>query len=229
MLSVSNQNFPGLTAKTDKNTASAYARVAGQYDSRWRPYLEETLERACRTMVSEECPLRLLDVGCGTGELIRKLLFQLPEATLIGVDPAFGMIEEAKRKFPSDTPEVEFLRAPAEALPFPDQTFDWVTCCSSLHCFSDAPKAIGEMARVLKSGGSLLLMDWCRDSVISEILNRWCAWFDPTHVWMYTVKEMHEMLESHKILLQKVDRFRVPWSWDLRLWEMAACVGRKVK
>ena len=171
--------------------------------------------------------LRLLDVGCGTGELIRKLLFQLPEASFVGVDPAFGMLEHARRKFPVDTSDVEFLRSTAERLPFPDGTFDWVTCVNSLHCFRDGEGAIAQMARVLKSGGKLLLMDWCRDSLACRLLNRWCARFDPTHVWMYSSSEIRQMVQRRWLSVQQDEKFRVPWPGRLRLWEMLAIVTMK--
>lgn len=184
------------------------------------------MDRAAR-YVETEGPARVLDVGCGTGEFIRRLLFKLPEATFVGVDPAFGMVTQAQRKFPSNTSEVEFLRAPAEHLPFQDRTFDWVTCCSCLHCLPEPQAALREMTRVLKFQGRILVMDWCRDSYLCRVANLWCHWFDPTHVWMYTVPEIRRMLEESGVNVTHVDRFRVPWPGRLKLWEMMLGLGVK--
>ena len=137
------------------------------------------------------------------------------------------MLEQARRKFPSDTTDVEFLRCSAERLPFPAAAFDWVTCANSLHSFRDAPVAAQEMARVLGVGGKLLLLDWSRDSLACRLLNRWCAGFDPAHVWMYTSAEMRKMLEQSGLRVERADHFRVPWPGRLRLWEMTACVATK--
>jgi len=221
-----------------KNTARVYHRLATVYDKRWQTYLQETLDRALRTVGKPEgseesqVPLRFLDVGCGTGEWIRKLLTIFPRGSFVGVDPALGMIEEARKKFvdvpqTSRASQVEFLCAPAEEIPFSEGAFDWVTCCNALHCFSDAAGALYEMGRVLKSQGKFLLMDWCRDSFACKMMNLWCASLDPAHVWMYTVDEIRQMLEDQDCSLGHIERFRVPWPWKFRWWEMGLFVAVK--
>ena len=210
----------------DRDTALAYHRMAPRYDQRWRHYMKETLDRACR-YVEGSGPLRLLDVGCGTGEFTRQLASRLPEATFVGVDPAPGMIEQTQRKL-AEVGRVYFQCASAEELPFPDETFDWVTSCSSLHCFRDARESVRQMVRVLKPKGRLLVMDWCRSSTACRLLNRWCSWFDPTHVWMYSIEELRQMFEQTGCVIRRLDRFRVPWPGSLKLWEMMACVAMKL-
>jgi tRNA G46 methylase TrmB len=76
-------------AQALKNTALAYHRLADRYDKRWRGYLEESLGKAL-SYVQAEGKLLLLDVGCGTGEWIRRLALQVPQATFVGIDPALG-------------------------------------------------------------------------------------------------------------------------------------------
>ena len=65
-------------------------------------------------------PSCIIDVGCGTGRLLRAASIRWPEAQLFGVDPAAQMVSEASRL----NPNVDFRLASAEALPFPDQTAD---------------------------------------------------------------------------------------------------------
>jgi ubiquinone/menaquinone biosynthesis C-methylase UbiE len=65
-------------------------------------------------------PVSVLDVGCGTGKLLRRATTYWPEAHLIGVDPAHGMIEMAKRL----TPNATFFTGMAEALPLQDALVD---------------------------------------------------------------------------------------------------------
>lgn len=208
-----------------KDTARAYDRLAPRYDVRWRRYVGETLEQTLRCLEGP-APTRALDVGCGTGEFLRHVRNRYPEVELVGVDPAAGMLEAACRKLGSD-PRVRFQCASVEALPFHDGEFDWVTCVSVLHCVRDACAALGEMARVLRPGGRLVVVDWCRETWWSRGFNRWHCWTDPAHVWMYTTAELRRMAEFHGLRVMPMDRFRVSGPGPLRVWEMMACVSEK--
>src|SRR6516165_8779278 len=74
-------------------------------------------------------PESVLDVGCGTGRLLRRAYRYWPDAQLIGVDPANGMIERAKLL----TPNAKFITAMAEALLLPDASIDLALSTTSFH------------------------------------------------------------------------------------------------
>jgi ubiquinone/menaquinone biosynthesis C-methylase UbiE len=97
----------------------------------------------------------ILDIGCGTGCLLHDISLQWPEARLYGVDPAEQMLAEAHRH----NPNVTFMRAPAESLPFPDQTADMVISSISFHHWIDQQRGVREVARVLRPGGWFCLAD----------------------------------------------------------------------
>jgi SAM-dependent methyltransferase len=100
---------------------------------------------------------RVLDVACGTGVVAREALRQLgPGAAVTGVDANEAMLEVARRL----EPRIDWRQAPAEKLPFPDASFDVVTCQFGLMFFPDRVAALREMWRVLKSGGYLSLAVW---------------------------------------------------------------------
>ncbi|MBI4226695.1 MAG: class I SAM-dependent methyltransferase, partial [Candidatus Omnitrophica bacterium] len=141
-----------------KDTAPAYDRLAPQYDVRWARYVRETCDQALRYLDGPN-PQRVLDVGCGSGEFLRRLRTRYPAAVLTGVDPSAGMLEVARRKFEHD-PQVSVHGAYAERLLFRDESFDGVVCVNALHCVRDAPGALGEMVRVLRPGGRLVVVDW---------------------------------------------------------------------
>jgi SAM-dependent methyltransferase len=96
-------------------------------------------------------PRRVLDVGCGTGQLLRAASF--PDAILIGLDPSAGMLL-AGRSGPA-----ELVRARAEELPFATATFDLVLSTSSYRHWSNPSSALREVARILAPTGWFVLGD----------------------------------------------------------------------
>lgn len=95
-----------------------------------------------------------LDVGCGAGHWGRTLWPHTPPgARWIGVDPEEEFLELARQ---AGNGRAEYRRATAESLPFPDDSFDLVTCQLVLIHVRDATEALREMTRVLRPGGVLL-------------------------------------------------------------------------
>lgn len=114
--------------------------------------------------------LRILDVACGTGPTLVALSKTLPHARLTGIDLSPWYLREARRRL-VDHPHVDFLATPAEELPFRDDSFDVVT---STYLFHELPRAVrrqvfGEMARVLRPGGLLVVEDAAQVSESAEV------------------------------------------------------------
>lgn len=86
-----------------------------------------------------------------------------------------------KKKEPEN---VRFQQGTAESLPFPDDSFDIITCRYAAHHFSDVRKAVREVARVLKQDGRFLLVDHYapEDPVLDEFVNHLNRLRDPSHV-----------------------------------------------
>ena len=94
--------------------------------------------------------LRLLDIGCGTGEHMARYHARGFEVT--GVDGSEKMLEYAR----ANNPGAEIKQADVEAIPFPDSCFDFVLCIEVLRYLPDARRCLQEIARVLKPGGVCL-------------------------------------------------------------------------
>ncbi len=105
---------------------------------------------------------RVLEVGCGTGELLRAVWRDAKPARLVGLDPDPGMLAQAEAKFRGSGVAAELLRGWAEALPFPDGSFDVVLSSLMLHHLDTSTKraALREWRRVLAPGGALVLVDF---------------------------------------------------------------------
>ena len=103
----------------------------------------------------EPPPQAVLDVGCGTGELLRQLAHHAPEATLVGLDLSPEMLARARRKL---HPEREALTlGNVYELPFASGSFDLITSTISSHYYLEIDRALSELARVCRPGGVLLI------------------------------------------------------------------------
>ncbi|MEO5956932.1 MAG: class I SAM-dependent methyltransferase [Nitrospiraceae bacterium] len=102
--------------------------------------------------------MHVLDVACGPG-LVSQCARALvgPSGSVIGLDPSIGMLREAQK-----SPCRSFVRGIGEQLPFPDQSFDFLSMGYAMRHLSDLRTAFAEYRRVLKPGGIVLLLDICR-------------------------------------------------------------------
>lgn len=105
------------------------------------------------------CPgMDALDVACGTGAVTRAMLEVLGgKGRVCGVDPSEGMLAEAQKSLAA-----EFHLGQAEALPFPDRSFDFLAMGYALRHVADLKRAFAEYHRVLRPGGRLLILEISR-------------------------------------------------------------------
>ena len=99
---------------------------------------------------------RILDVGCGGGELLRGMAKRAPDATLAGVDVSPASVEASRRRNRRaiEAGRMEVEEGSVEALPWPAESFDLVTACETIYFWGDLAKAFREVARVLKPSGT---------------------------------------------------------------------------
>ncbi|MDP3789428.1 MAG: methyltransferase domain-containing protein [Candidatus Omnitrophota bacterium] len=111
--------------------------------------------------------IRILDVGCGTGEFAMKLKGYKKDAGVYGLDISTDMINTAKTKFKG---EIDFRVGDVENMPYEDDYFDYLTCSHSFHHYPHKKKAVREMFRILKPGGKIMIVDGCKDSFLGRII-----------------------------------------------------------
>ena len=139
---------------------AAFDRRAPGYESGWLGRLHhEIADRAADlALTCRPEPVRVLDVGCGTGYLLRRLAARAPQAAeLAGIDPAPAMIGTARAL--ADDDRLSFAAGVAEHLPFPDGHFDLLVSTTSFDHWADQRAGLAECARVLAPGGHLVLAD----------------------------------------------------------------------
>jgi ubiquinone/menaquinone biosynthesis C-methylase UbiE len=169
--------------------------------------------------------MRVLDIACGTGEPAISLAALLAgEGEVVGVDisPAPLKIAEERAAL-RGLSNATFQQADAHELPFPDNSFDCITSRLGIMFFSDLPRALNEMRRVLRPEGRAILLVWGPfdqpyfHTTIGTVLRML-----PNAVMPESGKKMFALAEEDKLaqtLRQvgfsqvKAELVTVPWTW----------------
>ncbi len=149
------------------NPAQTYEDYFVPYQ--FRPWTEELLERA-KPQLGE----RVLDVACGTGIVARLVAHRTQgQAHIVGLDLSPAMLEVARSASAQEGVEIAWQEGSAEALPFPDGSFDLVLVQQGLQFFPDKAAAVEEMYRVLGADGRAATSTWTEiaNSPLFEVLS----------------------------------------------------------
>ncbi len=120
----------------DRDIAAFDVRAPG-YEDGWLGRLHHQIadRTADLALTLTPAPRRILDVGCGTGYLLRQLAARCPQAELAGIDPAPAMIEAARAAAAGD--RLQLVAGTAEELPWPAGTFNLVVSTTSFDHWAD--------------------------------------------------------------------------------------------
>ncbi|MFU8832701.1 MAG: methyltransferase domain-containing protein [Wenzhouxiangella sp.] len=188
-----------------------YAANASNFDSRWKHYISASVDRTLAAFQLDP-GTRLLDVGCGTGELLARLVAQQPATRLYGCDLSNPMLAVARDRL---GPPIGLVQAAGEALPLANASIDVLVSTSVFHFVREPRKALLEARRVLRPGGMLVLTDWCGDYLTMKMFDAYLKAFDSAHHHTYRSAEFARLLEEHDFSDIHVSRYRVNWFWGL--------------
>jgi ubiquinone/menaquinone biosynthesis C-methylase UbiE len=173
---------------------AGYDAAAAEYDRRWATYNRRSLE-LLRPWIAGRRLGRVLDVGCGTANLLPRLdEWAASVDVYVGVDPSLAMLRAAEAKTTRTPVPAALLSAPAEALPFAPGSIDTAVSASSLHYWPDPLAGLREVRRVLRPGGTLLLLDWDRTRPTMRLLDAWMRLTGVHYRRMYAAWEVEGML-----------------------------------
>ena len=133
----------------------AWARVYDVPLVQWATY--RPVHDAVLGALRGHAPTSVLDLGCGTGQLLQRLADELSVRHLVGCDFSAGMLAHAGERLAGAHRSPALVRGDALRLPFRDGAFDAVVSTEAFHWFPDQDAAIAEIGRVLVRGGVLLL------------------------------------------------------------------------
>jgi ubiquinone/menaquinone biosynthesis C-methylase UbiE len=194
----------------------AYDRAARRYDARWARYTARSLA-LLRPHLPAASPL-LLDVGCGTGALLRHLAgWGMVPARYVGVDLSAEMLAAARAR---GTPAL--LRGDVSALPLRSGSVPLVVSASSLHDWPDLPAALAEIRRVLATEGRLLLLDWCADYRSVRLMRRWLRLTRRPVARVLTADALRDELSRSGFRVGSVERRRITPVWGMMVADAVA-------
>ena len=126
---------------------------------------------------------KILDLGCGTGIILKEISSKNSSVELFGLDLSENMIAQATRRLGT---AAKLTVGDAENLPYLDNTFDLVCCVESFHHYPNPKKALSEINRVLKKGGLFLLCDTWTSSPLRQIMNFFIRFSNDGDVHIYS-------------------------------------------
>ncbi len=135
---------------------------------------------------------KLLDVGCGTGNLLSEISIKY-DVQIAGVDLTPNMLDIAHDKLGD---KADLRVGDSENLPFDDYSFDMVICTDSFHHYPHPDKVLIEFRRVLKIGGGLLIADPYAPTPFRQLFNLYLPHSKGGNVRMYSEAEIRELLDK---------------------------------
>ncbi len=205
----------------DRDVAHQFGRTAARYEQ--SPVHAQGPDLALFRASAERLrPRQALDVGCGPGHVAFTLAPFCETVHAVDASPEMLEIVAAKAR-DTGCPQVICQEASAAHLPFPDAAMDLMTCRFSAHHWRDVAAGIGEIARVLRPGGTFILTDSVAadDPLADTHLQTIELLRDPTHVRNYSVSAWMALFAAHGLAPVRTDHFRIRLAFDD--WVARAC------
>jgi ubiquinone/menaquinone biosynthesis C-methylase UbiE len=163
--------------------------------------------------------MKVLELGCGAGALtLDDGLYKVvgTDGSVVATDPSTGMLARARNKVEKyDAPNVTFLQATAESIPFADDSFDAVMGFLFLH-FTDIPKAFEEIRRVTRPGGTFSTLYALN---LSKSQDFFMEWFAPVFQ-RGLAAEPQSIMPEETIVPEVAGEYFAPFGWKTEQWEI---------
>lgn len=193
-------------------SSSFFDRWSLSYDrerlqqSTYAPIHDEVLRR-----LAEAGPGRILDLGCGTGQLTKRMIDTFPGAGVVGADLSPGMLTKAADRLSAErTGGAVLVRSDAQRLPFAANSFDVITCTESFHWYADQAATMESLRDLLVPGGRLLLASVATVTGIGEDVIRFVSQLGGTPIRALTADHMRGVVDRAGLVVVDQRRIRRP-------------------
>ncbi|WP_415911843.1 malonyl-ACP O-methyltransferase BioC [Neptuniibacter sp. QD37_11] len=160
-----------------RRVADSFSKAAQTYDS--VADLQREVGQELLAYLPQQSVSTMMDLGCGTGYFTPKLKHAYPDATLLNLDLALGMLQFSRAQRCED--QTHWICADAEALPIADQQLDLIFSSLAIQWCEDVEGLFSEISRVLKPGGRFVVATLGPDT-LKELRQAWSHADSFTHV-----------------------------------------------
>jgi ubiquinone/menaquinone biosynthesis C-methylase UbiE len=175
--------------------------TAEEYDNSFDGKFVKVMYQPLLDELDKNVEGKLLDVGCGTGNILCKLVNGKRE--LFGIDLSENMVRECSKRMGS---HADIKIADAEHIPYKDNFFDVLICNASFHHYPHPEEVLKEMKRVLKNGGRLLIGEGYAIQPFRAILNLSFRFSNSGDFRSYGKHEFIRMLEYNGFSIAEVKK-----------------------
>lgn len=190
-----------------------YKYIADFYDRRWKRYTEKTIDKVIQYFPNSLENKIILDFGCGTGELIKKMLNENPNlGHVVGYDPSEEMLQQAKNKagrFPDHIREKVSFQSHKSF----EVKFDIIVSTSVLHYLPQPHEELLSFRPLLQKGGILILLDYSKKSFLTKYFEWIIKKIDVQHQKAYYPHQIRGMVESAEFKIDRSDEFDITPLW----------------
>ncbi len=151
----------------------------------WGGVDDNEIARKVLSWIPDDFGGKMLDVPVGTAVFTAEKYKRMGKADIIGLDYSQDMLDRARFRFSENgITNIKTMQGDVGAMPFDDDSFDYILCMNGLHVFPDKDKAHSEILRTLKQGGELLACFYIAgeqkiaDLLAKTVLTR-MGWFTP--------------------------------------------------
>jgi tRNA (cmo5U34)-methyltransferase len=162
-------------------------------------------------------PKRILDLGCGTGNLTEQILKYYPEAEIDALDISEDILKESQKRF-SNKPNVRYIQADFRQMHLPPGSYDLVLSSIAIHHIQDPDKTIlyHEIFQSLTANGLFIFADQTR-GITEEIYQKHISRWKEEAFKLGSTQENWDMWMDH----QDAHDFHTPVNWHLKQLELA--------
>ncbi len=196
---------------TYENIAKSYDRLAERYDSRWKYFHAAAHDWIVKRI--NDAPQNVLELGCGTGLLLKHIHDKYPAAQLSGIDASANMLRLAQNRLPDATFTQADITAEIEG------QFDIVLSVNVLHHTKDPQAHIGSLHRLCAANGTAFLCDFAINTLSLQLAEQYWRQFHPAHQQAFSKEELKEMLYGHFTIKDEAV-LKPDWFWRLQIYKL---------
>jgi len=200
--------------KTDP-VRSNYDNLAATYESRWLNF-NAAVRRWVMDRFPDSATGSVIDLGCGTGAMLRMVHERRPAMKLTGIDISPDMLAIARRDVPEATLiEDDITTAPREA-------FDVVLSLNILHHLDDAAAHLAMIKQLCKAGGTAFLCDFSIDTMRMGIADGWWRLSHPAYRKGFSAVRLRRMIGDTGLAIRDRAILKPDWFWRLQIYRLGA-------